>query len=391
MKKMLSLFAALVMALTAVCLPALAEAPKPILVGAIAPITGPVPAYGASVTNGIKQAVAEINAAGGVLGRPLEVTYMDDKADSTEGANAFNKLVSDGVCAVIGSVTSGVTLGLSTLATEKNMLLLTPTATNVSITGVEKPSVFRTCYLDSFQGAMAARLMKELGLTKAAVLYAASDPYSAGLRDAFVETAKALGLEIVAEESSSSITDVDYTSQLTNIAFTQPEAIFAAYYYDVIGPYVVPQARAAGYTGYFIGADGWDGTTGTMLEDKSLYNNCFFVNHYAQDDPSEIVQGFVTNYIATYGEEALNALAALAYDSVYMLKQAIETAGTDTTADIVKAMTGMSFVGVTGNFKLSETGTPDKSITAIQLVDGKAVMYGQMEEGKETVLAGASN
>lgn len=387
MKKMLSLLAALVIVLTAVALPALAEAPKPILVGAIAPTTGPVSVYGVSVTNGIKLAVEEINAAGGVLGRPLEVSYMDDKADSTEGANAFNKLVSDGVCAVIGSVTSGVTGGLSTLATQKNMLLLTPTATNVDITGVNKPTVFRACYLDSFQGAMAARMTSELGLKKVAILYAASDPYSAGLRDSYVATAKELGLEIVAEESSSSVNDVDYTSQLTNIAFSQPEAIFAPYYYDVVGPYIVPQARAAGYTGYFIGADGWDGTTGTMLEDKSLYNSSYFVNHYAQDDPSDVVQGFVSNYIKTYGEESLTALAALAYDSVYMLKQAIETAGTDSTADIVKAMTGMSFVGVTGNFKLSETGTPNKSISTIQLLDGKAVLYSTMEEGKDTILA----
>jgi branched-chain amino acid transport system substrate-binding protein len=377
MKKMLSLIAVLALVISTVCLPALAEAPKPVQIGAISPNTGNLAAYGTAVSNGIKLAVEEINAAGGVLGgRPLEViAYMDDKADSTEGANAFNKLVADGAKAIIGSVTSGVTAGLATLATEQNMLLLTATATNDSITGPDKPTVFRACYKDSFQGANAAKLAVDLGVKKVAVLYASGDPYSAGLYESFKAASAELGLELVATESSSGVADTDYTAQLTNIAASGAELIFAPYYYDTIGPYIVPQARAAGFTGYMAGADGWDGTIATMVEDKSLYNKCFFVNHYSPDDPSEKVQSFVKAYSDKFSKESLNALAPLAYDSVYMLAQAINAAGTDDTAAIVAAMKGMSFVGVTGSFTLDETGTPIKPVAFIEFVDGVAKFY----------------
>lgn len=355
------------------------EAPastEPVKIGAISPNTGDLAAYGEAVSNGIKLAVEEINANGGVLGgRPLEVVaYMDDKGDSTEGANAFNKLVSDGVCAILGSVTSGVTAGLGTLANEQGMLLLSPTATADTVTeGL--PTVFRACFRDSYQGEVAAKVAKDLGKTKVAVLYASGDPYSAGLYNAFIAAAPAQGLEVVATESSSGVHDTDYTSQLTNIIASGAELIFAPYYYDVIGPYIVPQARQLGYTGAFVGADGWDGTTGTMSDDKSLYTDCYFTNHYAQDNPSEKVQNFVKAYQAKFDPKSLNALAALAYDAAYMLADSINKAGSDKTADIIAAMTGMSFEGVTGSFTLDATNTPAKKCAIITFKDGANVFY----------------
>jgi branched-chain amino acid transport system substrate-binding protein len=360
---------------TLLFVPAMAETAEPVKIGAIAPTSGSLATYGVSVTNGIKLAIAEINEAGGVLGgRMLEVTYMDDKADATESANAFNKLVSDGNKAIIGSVTSGVTAGLAALADSEGMLLLTPTATADTITD-GYTTVFRACYRDSFQGEVAAKVAVKLGVTKVAILYASGDTYSSGLYEAFKTAAATLGLEIVATESSSTTADIDYSTQLTNIVASGAELIFAPYYYDSIGPYIVPQARAAGYTGYFVGADGWDNTQNTMVEDKSLYNKCYYINHYAPDDPSEIVQGFVAKYTETFGAESLTALAALAYDATYMLKDAIEAAGTDDTAAIVAAMTGMSFVGVTGSFTLDASGTPEKAAPVIEYVDGVAKFY----------------
>ena len=375
MKRMVSILTAVVLLLATMLVPAMAESTEPVKIGAIAPTTGSLATYGESVTNGIKLAVEEINANGGVLGgRLLEVTYMDDKADSTESANAFNKLVSDGNKAIIGSVTSGVTAGLAALADAEGMLLLTPTATADTITDGYS-SVFRACYRDSFQGEVAAKVAAKLGVTKVAVLYASGDTYSAGLYEAFKASATEMGLEIVDTESSSTTADTDYTTQLTNIVASGAELIFAPYYYDSIGPYIVPQARAAGFEGYFIGADGWDGTQNTMVEDKSLYNKCFYTNHYAPDDPSDIVQNFVSKYTETFGAESLTALAALAYDATYMLADAINAAGTDDTAAIIEAMTGMTFSGVTGTFTLDASGTPEKSAPVIEYVDGVAKFY----------------
>ena len=175
MKRKLSILTAVVLVLSTLFAPALAETAEPVKIGAIAPLTGSLATYGESVANGIKLAVAEINEAGGVLGgRMLDVTYMDDKADSTESANAFNKLISDGNKAIIGSVTSGVTAGLAALADAEGMLLLTPTATADTITD-GYPTVFRACFRDSFQGEVAAKVAQKLGVTKVAILYASGD------------------------------------------------------------------------------------------------------------------------------------------------------------------------------------------------------------------------
>lgn len=344
-----------------------------VTIGTISPNTGNLAAYGEAVINAMNLAVEEINADGGVLGKQLVLISYDDKGDSTEGANAFNKLVGEDVCAIIGSVTSGVTAGLASLADESQIVLLTPTATADTITESDN-YVFRTCFKDSYQGKMAAKFAaEELGVTRVAILYASGDAYSAGIRESFVAAAEELGLEIVAEESSSSTDDTEFSSQLTNIAASGAEFLFAPYYYNAVGPYIVPQARAAGYEGVMMGADGWDGTIGTMVDDKTLYNNCYFTNHYSPDDTAEAVQTFVKKYTEKYGAESLNSLGALGYDSVYMLAAAIEKAGSTDRTAIRDAMSGMSFEGVTGSFVLDETGTPEKSVAIIEYKDGAAV------------------
>ena len=114
---------------------------------------------------------------------------------------------------------------------------------------------------------------------------------------------------------------------MATIAATEAQVLFAPYYYDTVGPKIVPQAREAGYTGAIIGADGFDGTQDYAVGDLSAYNDVYFTNHYSPEDPSEKVQTFIANYTAAYGAESLNALAALAYDAMYMVAQAIETAG----------------------------------------------------------------
>lgn len=345
-----------------------------IKIGTISPNTGSLAAYGEAVVNSMNLAVEEINAAGGVLGKQIELDSLDDKGDSTEGANAFNKLADDtSVSAVIGSVTSGVTTGLAPLANESGVVLLTPTATADTVTE-DDDYVFRACFKDSYQGKMAAKFAAEtLGIKKVAVLYASGDAYSAGLREAFIAAAAEFGLEVVAEESSSSVDDTEYSSQLTNIANSGAEFLFAPYYYSAVGPYIVPQARSAGFSGVIMGADGFDGTIGTMVDDKSLYNNCFFTNHYSPDDTSEKVQNYVKAYTEKFGAESLNALGALAYDSVYMLKDSIEKAGSTDRAAIRDAMSGMNFLGVTGEFTLDQSGTPEKSVAIIEFKDGEAI------------------
>lgn len=253
-------------------------------------------------------------------------------------------------------------------------MLVTPSSTADSIT-TKDDYVFRSCFKDSFQGEMVAAYAKDQGWTKAAVLYATGDTYSSGLHDSFVKAAEKYGIEIVCEQSSSDTGAVDFSSQLATIAASGVDMLFAPYYYDAVGPKIIPQAREAGFKGAIMGCDGFDGTQDYTTGDLSAYENVYFTNHYSPEDSSEIVQNYVKNYTAKYGSESMNALGALAYDAMYMVKQAIEKAGSIDHDAIRDAMSGMHYVGVTGDMTLDETGTPEKSVAILTFTpsDGKLV------------------
>jgi branched-chain amino acid transport system substrate-binding protein len=348
-------------------------------IGIIAGITGETAVYGIAAQDGMELAFEEINANGGILGKQIEVIKYDDKGDATESANAFNKLDGDGVCAVLGPVTSGVCAAVAPLANEVGLVMLTATGTADTLT-TSDDYVFRACFADSYQGYKAAQFAaQELGVKDVAIIYASGDAYSAGLCDAFEAASEKYGLNIVAKEGSATTSDTDFSAQLTTIAASGAEALFAPYYYGAVGPYIVPQAREAGFTGPIIGGDGYDGTLNVMLEDKSIYNDIYFTNHYAQEDPSDVVQNFVSNFSDKYGTDYLNAFSALGYDAACMIAQAIEEAGTTDRAAVRDAVADISFSGVTGSFTLDETGTPLKSVPIITFKDGAQVFYTMLE------------
>ena len=345
-----------------------------IKIGNIAPVTGALAAYGTAVTNAIELAISEINANGGLLGKQVELITKDNQADPAESVSAFNALLGEDVAAIIGAIRSACTSAITGLANDEGIVLITATSTADAITEADN-YVFRACYKDSFQGRMCAAFCAQQGWTKVGILYTVGDAYSTGLRDSFLSAAADLGLEIVIEQSTSDISAVDFSSQLATIASAGVDVLFAPYYYDTIGPKIIPQAREAGYDGPIIGADGFDGTESVAVGDLSVYENVFFTNHYSPEDPSEIVQNFVKAYSAVYPPESLNALAALAYDAMNMLAQAIETAGSTDHDAIREAMVGMHYVGVTGDMTLDETGTPDKSVSIMTyVVDGDKIV-----------------
>ncbi len=351
-----------------------AAAEDTIKVGHITPLTGAIAAYGVAVSNGVNLAAAEINAAGGVLGKQIEVITKDNQFDVAETISAFNALMSEDVVAIIGAIASSRTSAITSLANDEGIVLITATSTADTITEADD-YVFRACFKDSFQGKMCAAYAASQGWTKAAILFATGDAYSSGLRDAFVAAAPEYGIEIVAEQSTSDTLAVDFSSQLATIAASGAEVLFAPYYYDTVGPKIIPQAREAGFEGAIIGADGFDGTQDVAVEPLSAYENVYFTNHYSPEDPSPVVQNFIAAYTEAYGAESLNALAALAYDAMYMVAQAIETAGSTDLDAIRDAMAGMHYVGVTGDMTLDETGTPDKSVAILTFAeqDGKLV------------------
>lgn len=342
--------------------------------GVIGPLTGDYSMYGVAVEQGAKLAAMEINEAGGVLGQDLEIIAYDSKGDSTEGVNAYQRLVDqDEVHALIGATFSGVTLAVKDLAVQDGLPVLSPTATHPEVT-LAADNVFRACYTDSYQGSTAAVFAaSELDVLNAAVLYNRDDAYSQGLAEAFMDEFDARGLDYEAFEFGGQ--EDDYSALLTNIKNGAFDAVFLPAYVAEVGA-ILTQADTLGLDVPFIGGDGWDG----IEEDYAdVAEGFFFANHYAKTDESAIVQDFVANYTEEFGE-APNALAALAYDAVYAMVEAIEDAGSTDSADIIAALTDLDFTdAVTGSIKFDDTGDPIKSITMIQVVDGIHEVYSKVE------------
>ena len=351
-------------------------ADDPIVIGVISPNTGALAAYGIGISTGADLAAEEINAAGGILGRQVELIHTDDQSDPTECLNAFNSLVAKGVQLIIGSATSGCTSAITDAANEEEVCILSPTATADSLT-TEDDYIFRACYADSFQGAIAAAYAKQAGFERVGVVYCAADVYSKGLFDSFSKSCARYGIEVAAEQSTASLDVQDYTNQFNAMVNADVKFVYAPYYYDVVGPYVVPQARAAGYTGIIMGADGYDTTPDYVVAgaDLTAFNDVYWTNHYDPSDTSEIVSSFVKAYEAAYGSIP-SAFGATGYDCVYMYKAAIEAAGAVDSGSVRDALADTSTVYqcVTGTFSLDETGTPVKGAAIISFSsDGSSV------------------
>lgn len=339
-----------------------------IKIGSMAPLTGPVAIYGISSTNGMKLAVEEINKNGGVLGKQIEFNLLDEKGDTTEAVNTYNKLVDWGMDIVVGGITSKCALAVAEVAKNDGMPMITPTGTQLNITE-GKENVFRVAFTDPFQGKLLAKLAKEKYNSQAvAVLVNNSSDYSDGVAKEFVKTAKDLGLNVVAVEGYAD-GDKDFRSQLTKISSKNPDFIFVPDYYEQDG-LIAMQTRELGINAQILGSDGWDGVL--KVVDNSSYNTIEgvrFSSHYAMDDPDEKVQNFVKKYREKFNEDP-SAFSALSYDAVYMAKQAIETSKSTNKEDVVKAIKNINFDGVTGQLTFDENNNPVKQVTLLKIEDG---------------------
>lgn len=339
-----------------------------IVLGSSGPLTGNAASYGTSVKQGAEIAIEEINAAGGVLGKQLELKFYDDECNEEKALTAYNKCVDDGMVAFMGCVTSGTSLAVAPESANDGILLLTPSGSSEDITN--ESNAFRICFTDPLQGVtMADYAMNTLGYSKIAVIYDVSDAYSSGMRDAFEAQVAANGGQIVASESFTS-GDVDFNTQLTKIASTDAEVIFLPIYYTEVG-YITSQAAKAGMTIPFIGGDGWDGVL-DQVEDPATVEGSIFLSPFTADDTSEKVQAFVATYNEKYSARP-DQFAADGYDAVYVIKNAIETAGSTDKQAIIDAMTQVSFDGLTGNMSFDVNGEPIKEAKTVIIQDGKYV------------------
>lgn len=345
------------------------ENTETIKVGAMAPLTGSLAIYGVTASNGTKLAIEEINKNGGILGKQIELNLLDEKGDVTEAVTAYNKLIDWGMVALVGDVTSKPSVAVAELAATDKIPMITPTGTQFNITEAG-PNIFRVCFTDPYQGEVLATLASEkLNAKTAAVFVNNSSDYSDGVAKAFLEKAKASGIQIVAKEGYSD-GDKDFKAQLTKLIPLNPDIIVVPDYYEQ-DALIVSQAREIGLKSQFIGPDGWDGVIKAVdSSSHSVLEGALFTNHYSVDDTSEKVQSFVKAYQDVYKEDP-SAFSALSYDAVYMLKSAIETAGSTDKEAVTKALKEISFDGVTGNLTFDKNNNPIKAVTIMKITDGK--------------------
>jgi branched-chain amino acid transport system substrate-binding protein len=343
-------------------------AAEPIKIANLSPLTGPVPTFGESTTNGFQIAVDEWNAKGGVLGRPIEAIIEDSQCTADPAVNAANKVIDqDGAMFIVGEVCSSASIPVSEVVVEKGAFQISPTSTNTAVTlnldGSTKDSVFRACFIDPFQGLVMAKFATEQGFTKAFVMLDQGNDYVRGLAEVFSEEFVNYGGEIVGTETYTG-TDTDFSAILTKVADSGAEVLYLPDYYNVVN-LVAAQAKEKGVTAAMMGADGWDSAD----LDLAAVDGYYYSNHYSPEDTRDVVVDWVANYEAIYGSVP-DALATLAYDATNLLFAAIEEAGTDDPAAVADAMETMSYDAVSGTITFDEFHNPVKSAVVLQVKDG---------------------
>ena len=333
--------------------------------GGMGPLTGANASYGISVNQGAQIAVDEINAAGGVNGMQIELFFQDDESDAETAMSAYNKLMDNGIQALLGATTSGPTIALTDLTKEDGILQLTPSGSAMECTQYD--NCFRICFTDPLQGVTMANYAAEtLGYKNAAIIYDVSNDYSSGMADAFVKEFEAKGGKIVANESFTA-GDMDFNTQLTTVKSSGADVLFLPIYYQDVA-FIVGQAQKMGMEIPYLGGDGWDGVLG-QLEDASVVEGAIFLTPFAANDTAENVQSFVKAYQEKYNAVP-DQFAADAYDGVYVIKAAIEKAGSTEPQAIIDAMTEISVSGLTGDMTFDATGEPNKAAKVVEIVNG---------------------
>ena len=347
-----------------------AAAPEPIKVGEIASLTGKEAAFGQSSHKGTLLAIEELNAAGGVLGRPLKLITEDNQTKAGESATATRKLISrDQVVALLGEVASSRSLEIAPIAQSSKIPMVSPASTNPKVTAVGS-YVFRVCFIDPFQGTVMAKFAHaDLGLRRVAVLTSVSSAYSVGLSKFFKERFLAEGGEIAIEQKYAE-GDKDFRAQLTAIKATGVGGIFVPGYYSEAA-LIAKQARELGITAALFGGDGWEAPQLLAIGGDAL-EGCYYSTHYSAEDTAPAVQNFVKKYRARFGGEMPDAMAALGYDSAFVLADAITRAGSTAPEELRTALaTTRDFVGVTGKTTIDADRNAAKAAVVVAIKYGR--------------------
>jgi branched-chain amino acid transport system substrate-binding protein len=338
-----------------------------IKIGEFASMTGANASFGRQSHNGTQLAIDEINAAGGVLGRRLQLILEDDQSTAGQAATAVQKLIAqDKVVALLGEVASSKSLEAAPIAQRNKIPMISPASTNPKVTETGD-YVFRVCFIDPFQGTVMAKYALSKGWKRVAVLTDVKQDYSVGLAEFFVKHFSANGGTIVRDQKYSS-GDKEFRAQITSIKGANPDAVFVPGYYGEVA-LIGKQARLLGLNVPLLGGDGWMGESLLPVAAGAL-DGSFFSAHFSPDDTRPAVQAFVRSYRAKYNS-APDDMAALGYDSAMILAEAIKRAGGTDSAKLRDAIAATrNHAGITGVITLNAQRNADKSAVILTIDKG---------------------
>jgi branched-chain amino acid transport system substrate-binding protein len=369
---------ALVLVLLARCGGEKPTASQGIEIGFYGALTGPQATFALSGRNGSRLAIEEINGAGGVLGKKLDLLSEDDRNDPTEAASAVTKLITrNHVVAVIGENASSRTLAAAPIAQKYEVPMVSPTSTNVEVTK-KGDFIFRVCFIDPSQGRALALFARDgLKAQTASILIDSKSDYSVGLAAAFTKVFTDKGGRI-ASELKYAEGDSDFSAQLTSIKANHPDVLFVPGYYTDAG-LIARQARGLGVTSVLLGGDGWDSPKLAEIGGAAIEGS-YFSNHYSVDDPSPSVRAFVSAYRKAYGSDP-DSIAASSYDAARVIADAIRRAGSTEGKRVRDALAATKdFPGVTGSITMDADRNPTKLPVILKVQNGRFTFAAAMKE-----------
>ena len=354
----------------------------PIKIGANLEMTGGNASFGLSATNGAKLAIKEFNAKGGLNGRPIELIVADNKSEVAESAAAMQKLVSqDKVVAVIAPIASSSVIAAAQVSQDAKILAISPTASNPKVTVDEKgkvrPYLFRASFIDPFQGSVMAKFSQQSLNAKTAAIYIDnSSDYAKGLAKYFEEEFVKSGGTVVTKEAYLQ-KDTDFKSTLTKMKASNPDVIYVPGYYQEVSM-IIKQARELGMNQPMLGGDGWDSPKLAEVAGAAALENTYMSNHYASGDSDPKVKAFEEKYQKKYGAKP-EAFAALGYDSVYILVDAIKRAGGTDGDKVAEALAKAKDLDlVTGKFSFDEKHNPIKTAVIVAFKKGEKFFHSKV-------------
>ena len=345
-----------------------------IKVGEFASLTGKEATFGQSSHEGTLLAVEEINAAGGVLGKKIELLTEDTQSKQGESQTVVNKLVArDGVVAVLGEVASSRSIEAAKVCQDSKIPMISPSSTNPKVTETGD-YIFRVCFTDILQGKILANFAGgKLQAKKVAIFTDVKSDYSKGLAKYFKEGFTKAGGEISSELDFNG-GDKDFKAQLTAIKSAAPDAIFVPGYYTDVALICI-QAKQLGLNMPLFGGDGWESEDLVKIGKEAVEGN-YFSTHYHPDVSSARSKAFVESYRKRFkntdgSPKSPDAMAALGYDSALILADAIRRAGSTEGAKVREALaTTKDFDGVTGRTIINEKRDATKPAVILQVKDG---------------------